>query len=133
MKRYRIVSTQKQTAQVLDVRENIELTCFFPRKLKPICGDFVSLENKNDEWVINEIHPSHNVFARANHKGQKQQIAANVDNQIIVVAVEPEPTRDRSETTHCPRLSAGLITFSICSFRDANMSNNSVFGCKCSE
>jgi len=94
MKRYRIVSTQKQTAQVLDVRENIELTCFFPRKLKPICGDFVSLENKNDEWVINEIHPSHNVFARANHKGQKQQIAANVDNQIIVVAVEPEPTRD---------------------------------------
>lgn len=94
MKKYRVISTQKQTAQILDLENREQIICFFPRKTKPICGDYVEIQKNKNDFVIESIYPRKNVFARANHKGQKQNIAANVDIQIIVVAVEPEPTRD---------------------------------------
>jgi len=94
MKKYRIISTQKQTALVLNTVTNEQQACFFARKEKPICGDYVEIQFNKNEYLIKKIHPRKNVFARANHKGMRQNIAANVDNQIIVVAVQPEPTRD---------------------------------------
>lgn len=91
---YRVISTQKQTALVINTQSNEQQACFFARKHKPICGDYVEVQHNKNEVLISKIVPHRNVFARANHKGQKQNIAANVDNQIVVVAVEPQPTRD---------------------------------------
>ncbi len=94
MVKYRIISTQKQTALVVNTQTGEQQPCFFARKHKPICGDYVEIQHNKNEFIIAKILPQKNIFARANHKGKKQNIAANVDNQIIVVAVEPEPTRD---------------------------------------
>lgn len=94
MKKYRVISTQKQTALVINIESGEQQACFFARKFKPICGDYVEIQTNKNEYLITEILPKTNVFARANHKGQRQNIAANVDNQIIVVAVKPEPTKD---------------------------------------
>jgi len=94
MSQYRVISTRKQTALVINTETSEQQPCFFSRKAKPICGDYVAIQSNKNEHVISQILPQHNVFARANHKGQRQNIAANVDNQIIVVAVQPEPTRD---------------------------------------
>jgi len=94
MKKYRVISTQKQTALVINTESREQQACFFSRKFKPICGDYVEIQANKNEYLISKIHPKNNVFARANHKGQRQNIAANVDNQIIVVAVKPEPTKD---------------------------------------
>ncbi len=94
MKKYRVISTQKQTALVLNTETDFQQACFFSRKHKPICGDYVEIQANKNEFKIVSIHQHNNLFSRANKKGNKQNIAANVDNQIIVVAVEPEPTRD---------------------------------------
>lgn len=94
MKKYRVISTQKQTALILNTENGNEMKCFLSRKHKPICGDYVSIQENKNEKVISKVHSHHNVFSRANHKGHKQHIAANVDNQVIVVAVKPEPTKD---------------------------------------
>jgi ribosome biogenesis GTPase len=94
MQKYRVISTQKQTALVLNTQSGVEQAYFFARKEKPICGDYVEIQHNKNEFLISSILPRKNIFARASHKGHKQNIAANVDNQIIVVAVEPEPTRD---------------------------------------
>ncbi len=94
MKKYRVISTQKQTSLVINTESREQQACFFARKFKPICGDYVEVQTNKNEYLITKIHDHENVFARANHKGQRQNIAANVDNQIIVVAVKPEPTKD---------------------------------------
>ena len=94
MSHYRVISTRKQTALVVNTATNQQESCFFSRKDKPICGDYVNIQSNKNEHVISKILKQNNVFARANHKGLIQNIAANVDNQIIVVAVQPEPTRD---------------------------------------
>lgn len=94
MKKYRVISTQKQTALVINTETGEQQACFFSRKHKPICGDYVEIQTNKNEYLITALLPQKNVFARANHKGLRQNIAANVDNQIIVVAVQPEPTRD---------------------------------------
>ncbi|MCF6289061.1 MAG: ribosome small subunit-dependent GTPase A [Proteobacteria bacterium] len=94
MQKYRVISTQKQTALVLNTETNQQQACFFARKHKPICGDYVAIQTNKNDYKITKIHQYKNVFSRANHKGLKQHIATNVDNQIIVLAVAPEPTKD---------------------------------------
>ncbi|MFK8013024.1 MAG: ribosome small subunit-dependent GTPase A [Marinicellaceae bacterium] len=94
MQKYRVISTQKQTALVLNTENNEQQACFFSRKHKPICGDFVNIQFNKNEYLISKILDRKNIFSRANHKGTRQNIASNVDNQIIVVAVKPEPTKD---------------------------------------
>jgi len=94
MNKYRIISTQKQTDMVLNIESGDEMKCFLAKKHKPICGDDVSIQENKNERVISKVFTHENVFSRANHKGHKQHIAANVDNQVIVVAVKHEPTKD---------------------------------------
>ena len=113
MAKYRVISTQKQTALVVNTQTDKQEACFFARKHKPICGDYVEIQHNANEYVIAKILPQKNIFARANNKGKKQNIAANVDNQIIVVAVEPEPTRDLINRyligAHCCRTNAIIV------------------------
>lgn len=61
---------------------------------RPVCGDLVRLEETPETLVVSEILPRRNEFPRADRRGRKQVIAANLDRVIVVVAPEPAPTRD---------------------------------------
>jgi ribosome biogenesis GTPase len=91
---YRVASTQKTTATLLNNETHEKSHAFFARKLKPICGDLVEVTENKAESIINKISKRFNTFSRADNKGRKQHIAANVDQIMIVMAVKPEPTRD---------------------------------------
>lgn len=91
---YRVISTQKTTASLINCEDHSLVNAFFARKLKPICGDFVHVEVTKSETRIQHILPRDNSFCRADNRGRKQHIAANVDQIMIVMAVEPFPTRD---------------------------------------
>jgi ribosome biogenesis GTPase len=91
---YRVTSTQKTTASLLHCKNHSKINAFFARKLKPVCGDIVEVEASKSEHVINKIQKRFNSFCRADNRGHKQYIAANVDQIMIVMAVEPFPTRD---------------------------------------
>lgn len=59
------------------------------RKLKPVAGDNVAWEATSDGGVITEILPRHGVVERYDSVRDRQVLAANVDQAIIVNAVEP--------------------------------------------
>lgn len=92
---YRVVSTHKKDALILDLKTGRQFKAHLTRHLRPVCGDFVQLDQfKNDSSRITGIIPRRNHFARSDRKGRPQIIAANIDRNVIVVAVKPEPTRD---------------------------------------
>jgi ribosome biogenesis GTPase len=76
-----------------------QLECKFRRSVgRPCCGDRVEVERADsDSAVVSTILPRDNVFIRANARQQKQIIAANLDQVLIVIAPEPEPSRDLVE------------------------------------
>lgn len=59
-----------------------------------VCGDRVILEETDDRPVITAVLPRDNEFPRADRRGERQVIAANLDRVVVVVAPEPAPTRD---------------------------------------
>lgn len=73
--------------------------CTYRRSVgRPYCGDRVEVENFEDgSLAVNAILPRDNEFVRAGPRGQKQVIAANLDQVLIVVAPAPEPSRDLLE------------------------------------
>lgn len=91
---YRVTSTQKTTASLIKNDDHSPINAFFSRKLKPICGDFVEVDNAESGFKIKKIQKRINSFCRADNRGNKQYIAANIDQIMIVMAVEPFPTRD---------------------------------------
>ncbi|WP_223789523.1 ribosome small subunit-dependent GTPase A [Marinicella meishanensis] len=91
---YRVTATQKTTASLIKLEDHSTVSAFFPRKFKPICGDRVTIEQAKGEHKIKSIDKRCNSFCRADNRGRKQHIAANVDQIMIVMAVKPAPTRD---------------------------------------
>ncbi len=63
------------------------------KKLKPVCGDRVSIEpiDKEDDWLIMAIDERRNELTRPNTRGQIEVLAANVDLLIVVASVLPRP------------------------------------------
>ncbi len=62
---------------------------------RPLCGDRVDIDLQPDsQWLATHIHPRSNCFARADRRGRRQQIAANLDQIVVVLAPEPAPSRD---------------------------------------
>lgn len=59
------------------------------RKLKPVAGDRVRWEPTEEGGVIVDIEPRHGVMERYDTARDRQVIAANVDQMIIVTAIEP--------------------------------------------
>lgn len=78
--------------------DNSLVSCLIKgRKLKPVCGDRVEIQNINqseDEWVVESITKEHNHFVRVDPKLKPHKIAANLDRIFIVCAVEPAPSKD---------------------------------------
>lgn len=59
------------------------------RKLKPVAGDRVRFEQADADGVIVEILPRHGIVERYDTVRERQVLAANVDQAIVVTAMEP--------------------------------------------
>lgn len=84
--------------------------CKFRRSVgRPYCGDHVEVEHADgNSRVVSAIVPRDNEFVRSGPRGQKQAIAANLDQALIVVAPVPEPSRDLLERYLVAVLSLGI-------------------------
>jgi ribosome biogenesis GTPase len=81
---------------VAELADGRRLDCNYRRSVgRPFCGDRVVMEqDERESAVVSAILPRSNVFLRAGARKQKQIIAANLDQVLIVVAAAPEPSRD---------------------------------------
>lgn len=80
---------------VVELADGVRLPCF-PRgkKSEVACGDWVNLKKTAvDQGVIEQIEPRASLLYRSNEFRQKL-IAANADQIVIVVAVEPAFSED---------------------------------------
>lgn len=84
---------------VVELASGEKADCKFRRSVgRPFCGDRVVVEAADGHSaIVTQILPRENQFVRANAKGRKQVIAANLDQVAVVVAPEPEPSRDLVE------------------------------------
>ena len=84
---------------VVQLDDGRQVACKYRRSIgRPYCGDRVGVEWADGESaVVSAIHERANEFARANTRGRKQVVAANLDQVLIVIAPAPEPSRDLVE------------------------------------
>jgi ribosome biogenesis GTPase / thiamine phosphate phosphatase len=84
---------------VVELPGGERLECLFRRLVgRPLCGDRVVVDHvDNQSAVVTAIEPRRNEFVRSGPRGQKQPIAANLDQALIVIAPAPEPSRDLVE------------------------------------
>lgn len=82
-----------------ELADGERLDCVFRRSVgRPLCGDRVEIAQiENQSAVVTAIEPRRNEFVRAGARGNKQAIAANLDQVLVVVAPTPEPSRDLLE------------------------------------
>ena len=84
---------------IIEFPDGAQTDCNYRRSVgRPICGDRVMVESTGEETaVVSGILPRNNEFARADARQRKQIIAANLDRVFIVIAPEPEPSKDLLE------------------------------------
>ena len=84
---------------VIEFADGTQSDCLYRRSVgRPYCGDHVVVERADGQsTVVTEILARTNEFARANARQQKQVIAANLDQVLIVIAAAPEPSTDLVE------------------------------------
>jgi ribosome biogenesis GTPase len=81
---------------MVELPDGTHLVCKYRRSVgRPCCGDRVTVERVDAESAaVVEILPRSNEFVRAGARQQKQVIAANLDQVLVVVAPSPQPSRD---------------------------------------
>lgn len=84
---------------VVEIDSGERINCQYRRSVgRPVCGDQVMIQtDAMGSGVVTAIEPRRNEFMRANAKLQKQVIAANLDQVLVVVAPRPAPSRDLVE------------------------------------
>lgn len=84
---------------IVELPDGEQSVCNYRRSVgRPFCGDRVLVEPSGDDsTLLLRIENRDNEFARANSRLQKQVIAANLDQVLIVIATEPAPSRDLVE------------------------------------
>jgi ribosome biogenesis GTPase len=102
------VTTAEESARILvsygsrgvvEMPDGRKLECKYRRSVgRPVCGDRVRLKACGaEDAAVEEILPRSNEFVRAGARGNRQVIAANLDQALVVVAPAPEPSRDLVE------------------------------------
>jgi ribosome biogenesis GTPase len=63
------------------------------RRLRPVCGDKVSVEplRNENEWLLTGISPRRNQLTRPNVRGETEILAANLTLLVAVAADPPKP------------------------------------------
>lgn len=70
------------------------LECTARKRIRDLaCGDRVEWSPAGDgQGVIERVLPRRSVLSRPDHRGRPRALAANIDQLLIVLAPEPEPT-----------------------------------------
>ncbi|HET6566177.1 MAG TPA: GTPase RsgA, partial [Xanthomonadales bacterium] len=81
---------------VAELADGQNVPCVYRRTVgRPVCGDQVMLEmSQGVTCPVEKILPRKNHFVRGLRNGEKQVMAANLDQVVIVIAPEPAPSRD---------------------------------------
>lgn len=75
---------------IVERNDGEQVSCMVKgRKLKPVAGDRVRFEQADADGVIIEILPRHGIVERYDTVRERQVLAANVDQAIVVTAMEP--------------------------------------------
>ena len=83
---------------VVELGDGRRFDCRWRRSVgRPVCGDRVQVADDGHSPVAVEIEARENAFCRANARSEKQTIAANLDQVLVVIAPQPEPSRDLVE------------------------------------
>jgi ribosome biogenesis GTPase len=84
---------------IIELPDGTRVRCDYRRSVgRPFCGDRVRVDTSDGQTpIVIEILPRSNEFARADSRQRKQVIAANLDQVLIVIAPEPEPSKDLVE------------------------------------
>jgi ribosome biogenesis GTPase len=63
------------------------------KKLRPVCGDRVTIERieRESDWLIVDILKRRNALNRPNQRGKVEVLAANIDLLVVVAAGTPKP------------------------------------------
>ena len=103
------------TGGMAELADGRRVECSYRRSIgRPFCGDRVAIEDANGNTrVVSEILPRKNVFVRAGNRQQKQVVAANLDQVLIVIAPAPEPNRDLVERYLVAVHSLGIEPFIV--------------------
>ncbi len=84
---------------IVELPDGGQSVCSYRRSVgRPFCGDRLLVElTGEDTSLLVQIQERDNEFARANSRFQKQVIAANLDQVMIVIARKPPPSTDLVE------------------------------------
>ncbi len=84
---------------VVELPDGSRCVCNYRRSVgRPFCGDRVLVDPAGDDsCLLLQIRARDNEFSRADSRMQKQVIAANLDQVLIVIAREPAPSTDLVE------------------------------------
>ena len=93
-----------------ELEDGQKVPCVYRRTVgRPVCGDQVILEmSQGVTCPVEEILPRRNNFVRGLRNGEKQVMAANLDQVVIVIAPEPAPSRDLLDRYLVAVLSLGI-------------------------
>jgi len=99
MKQKALVLVSYGNRGIIELEDGTHISSEYRRSVgRPFCGDRVVVDcTEGQTPIVTEIFSRANEFARANARRQKQVIAANLDQVLIVVASEPEPSTDLVE------------------------------------
>ena len=80
------------------------------RKLSIVCGDRVHCEfdRAHDEVLIVEVLPRRTLLARANLRGEREPVVANITKLVVVVAPVPAPDFFIVDRYLCAATAAGI-------------------------
>ena len=80
------------------------------RKLSIVCGDRVRCEfdRAHDEVLIVEVLPRRTLLARANLRGEREPVVANITRLVVVVAPVPAPDFFIVDRYLCAATAAGI-------------------------
>ncbi len=88
-----VIATYSREMSVRRSNDQVVRTRIKGKKLKPVCGDTVTVNALPNEpqWLITGIEPRRNELKRPNQRGSVEVLAANVDFLCVVAAPAPKP------------------------------------------
>jgi ribosome biogenesis GTPase len=88
------VITRYPSAALVEFSDGDILECHIKRSLSElVCGDYVDTILSNNDCVVSGILPRKTVLSRFTGRGDRKNIAANIDQILIVTSASPEPDR----------------------------------------
>ncbi len=89
----RVVAAFGRRVLVEDTRRNRHRCMLSGRRLRPVCGDRVDWRRPVDDsdGLVIRLHPRETELARPSRRGDREVLAANISQVVVVAAPAPPP------------------------------------------